>query len=110
MYLYEFANELPIRTHSGLEVATNYSRIVYGGRGAYVEFSFDQVVKTAIFESLTPHYYYREFFTRDSTHAKVYYQRHRVNYADYIPNMFYISPIFLLNFKRTQNKYRVVEV
>ena len=108
MFLYEFTNTLPIKTLSGLIVASNYVRIVYGGRGAYVEFSFEQVFTHLLTKSITPHYYFVEYRTSDNIMA--YFQKHKVSYADYLPNMFYISPVFLQNFERTQKRYRVVEV
>jgi hypothetical protein len=107
MFLYKFTDNLPIRTHSGLTVATNYSRIVYGGRGAYVEFSPFQMVEAALHATNIKHYYYTEFRTLDG--IMVYLQKHCVNYADYLINKYYITPTALQNFERTQNRYRIVE-
>ena len=108
MFLYKFTDNLPIKTLSGLSVATNYTRIVYGGRGAYVEFSLSQIVQQSLHTTDIKHYYYVELRTLDG--VMVYLQKHRVNYADYLLSMYYISPMFLQNFRRTQSKYRVVEV
>ena len=108
MFLYEFDNQLPIRTLSGFVVATNYTRIVYGGRGAYVEFSPTQMIGQALHATNIKHYYYTELRTTDD--VMVYHQKHLVNYADYLFDMYYISPAFLQNFRRTQNSYRIAEV
>ena len=108
MFLYKFTNQLPIKTLSGLTVATNYIRVVYGGRGAYVEFSPTQMIGQALHATNIKHYYYTELRTLDG--VMVYLQKHCVNYADYLLSMYYISPMFLQNFRRTQSKYRVVEV
>jgi hypothetical protein len=110
VFLYEFMGQVPIQTLSGLIIASGFSRIVYGGRGAYVEFRPSQLDASKLQESETKHFYYTEYFTVDSTRAKVYLQRHEVGYADYHLNMFYTSPIFLRDFVRTGKKYRMVEV
>ena len=98
MYKYEFVGERPIKTKSGVVVASDFTRIVHGGRGAYVEFSFEQMEHISMHRVHTYHYYYNEFATIDD--IKVYFQLHRVKYADYIPTMFYISPVYLKGFVR----------
>ena len=108
MFLYEFDNQLPIKTLSGLVIATNYIRVVYGGRGAYVEFSPSQIIVQVLHTSDIKHYYYIELQTLDN--VKVYLQKHCVSYADYLLNMYYITPVALQNFRRTQNRYRIAEV
>ncbi len=106
-----------IQTTTGLLVATGFTRVVHGGRGAYVEFSKEQMLADGLeipagerwrVDSSTA--YYIELRTTDSIHAKVYLQKRMVSYADYHPGMFYISPVYLKDFSRTGQKYRMVEV
>ena len=108
MYHYTFVGQLPVKTLSGLAIASDFTRIVYGERGAYVEFASKQMVKKALRISTTPHWYYKEFRTVDSTNAKVYFQRYVVSYADYKVGMYYVSPSLLSDFIR-RGKYRVIE-
>lgn len=80
---------------SGELLATGYTRVVIGERGPYVEFSPIQLNPDA-FDELNDadHYYYIEL--RSSTDfVKAYLQIHRVDYADYMPEMCYISPFDL---------------
>ena len=108
MYLYTFDGSLPIRTQNGVTIAHDYTRIVHGGRGAYVEFSRDQIIKESLYDPVVLHYYYKEYRTLDN--VKVYCQHHLVSYADYQIGMYYVSPTFLKGFNNTGRKYRMVEV
>jgi len=90
-------------TSKGTHVATGYSRIVIGERGPYIEFSPNNIILTALcvpFVQLgrlanTIDYYYAEFRSFDSAYVKVYLQKSTVDYADYKPGYFYISPFDL---------------
>jgi hypothetical protein len=99
MYKYEFVGDRPIKTLSGLVIASDFKRIAIGNRGAYVEFSTAQIVPSAVHITTMRHYYYVEYVTPDG--IKVYYQLHKVGYANYIPGMWYIAPIHLQGFERT---------
>ena len=89
------------RTATGLLVATNCTRIVYGGRGNYLEFEPEHMVMDHIiipedqeWRQRSPwkdQVFYDEFRTVDKAHVKVYYQRRYVSYADYNPGMYYVS-------------------
>ena len=88
-----------IRSKSGLLLSTGYNRIVFGGRGMYVEFSESQIELTNIHIPLNQLYrltdlriYYVEFRSCDMPSVKIYYQVKTVAYADYKIGMFYISP------------------
>jgi len=72
-------------------VARSYRRVVIGGRGPYVEFRPDDLV-AAVSPVDTPHYYYEE---GQIDGVKVYKQRKRVQYADYVPGLLYLSPFEL---------------
>ena len=96
MNRYEYRGQLPIKTKSGLIVANSYSRIVHGGRGAYVEFHDSYMEKSVLIVVAQPHYYYDEYRTLDG--IKVYHQIRRTDYADYQIGYWYISPTHLRDF------------
>ncbi len=88
-----------LRSDSGLLLATGYNRIVFGGRGMYVEFSESQIEMMNIHIPVNQLYrltdlriYYVEFRSCDVSSVKVYYQVKTVAYADYKIGLFYISP------------------
>lgn len=78
---------------SGLLFSQGYIRVVIGGRGPYVELRRDQILAT-LHEAEAKHYYYTELRT-EAGYSKVYLQRHRVDYADYVPGLCYVSPFDL---------------
>jgi hypothetical protein len=80
-------------------IASDFKRIAIGNRGSYVEFGTEQIVPSAVHITATHHYYYVEYKTTDG--IKVYYQLHRVSYANYVPEMWYIAPMHLQGFERT---------
>ncbi len=87
------------QTRSGLRLAKGYSRVVFGGRGAYVEFDPNHMFHTAIHIPKNQLYrlsdlrvYYIEFRSSDNFNVKVYYQLKTVAYADYKIGFFYICP------------------
>jgi hypothetical protein len=86
---------IPLYTSSGLIVATGFRRIVVGGRGPYVEFDDQQVVRDSILLTPIHHYYYDEWRTKDSANVKLYHQRATVSYADYLVGMWYVAPYLL---------------
>jgi hypothetical protein len=96
MNRYEFKGKLPIKTKSGLVVASSYSRIVHGGRGAYIEFHDSHIDKAVLIPVAQPHYYYDEYRTLDG--IKVYHQIKQVSYADYQIGYWYITPTQLQDF------------
>jgi len=67
---------------SGTLLAKGYVRIVIGGRGPYIEFSDDQIVKNNIYmpkhcehkmqNSLS---WYWEYRSKDKSYVKLYYQK-----------------------------------
>ncbi len=81
-------------TKSGQLVAVGYDRIVIGQRGPYVEYSPEHVWALGMEFADEPHYYYRELRTKQDF-VKVYHQIHRVDYADYLPGKYYVSPFEL---------------
>lgn len=92
-------NSTIFQTKSGLQLARGYSRVVFGGRGAYVEFDPNHMCHTTIHIPKNQLYrlsdlrvYYIEFRSSDESNVKVYYQLKTVSYADYKIGFFYISP------------------
>lgn len=89
-------------TKGGLLVADGYKRIVIGKRGPYIEFTESQINRHAIFVPsqelwrLTSDIaFYIEYRTCDTQYVKIYYQKKVVNYADYLPDHYYVSPFDL---------------
>jgi hypothetical protein len=96
--LYNLSNNL---------VAFDYCRIIYGGRGEYIEFdecslnwdiifipNNQKMKNTFKFNVLWLHSnltYYDEYRTNDKSYVKIYYQRAKVSYADCKIGFYYIS-------------------
>lgn len=100
MNKYEFTGSLPICTKAGIPVADSFTRIVHGGRGAYVE--FDDVKNVFIpdkeqWRLRSDRAFYVEHRTFDG--VKVYHQKKPVDYADYKVGKWYISPLYLDDFE-----------
>ena len=80
--------------------ATDFNRIVHGGRGSYFEFETEHLIKDAVFMPdnmvwrTTPKWrntvFYYEYRTKVGN-LKLYYQRKTVTYADYIVGKWYVS-------------------
>lgn len=87
-------------TRSGVCVATGYDRIVIGDRGPYVEFDATHLIQGVLKETDLSHYYYIELRTVPDN-VKVYAQLRRVNYAEYHPGKFYVSPFELYDDRGT---------
>lgn len=83
-------------------VAVGYQRIVIGGRGPYIEFSENQIIRKNIHVPATELWrlgndisFYDEYRTQDACNVKIYFQKKPVNYADYKLDCYYISPFDL---------------
>lgn len=101
-------NTIDLYTESKLKVATGYERIVIGKRGPYVEFSSPHILVKNLYIPDDQRYrvdsqttYYIEYKTVQDN-VKVYLQKRTVDYADYLPGLWYISPfdLFLLDNER----------
>lgn len=84
-------------------ISTGYNRIVIGDYGAFIEFDKAQIitdnmkVKEGQGDRINDpiynqHIKYYWLTTRDSSDIKIYYQKRTVTYADYLSEMFYVSP------------------
>lgn len=91
---------IKVYTVDGEYIASDYERVVYGGRGAYVEFSDLQLIRTNMYVPRkqswrmdSPEWnnkvYYDEYRTKEG-HIKVYHQKKLVDYADYKVGYWYI--------------------
>jgi hypothetical protein len=96
--LYKF----PLYSSSGNLLAVGYTRIVFGGRGPYVEFDDSQILKHKFEIPKEQEYrltnlttFYLEYRSKDESYVKLYHQKKRVKYADYKIGMYYISPFDL---------------
>lgn len=97
------APQTPLYTLDDTLVCTGYERIVIGDYGAFIEISPEQIRKETLrckpgqeFRQNDPRFSknvkYLWLTAKDLSGCKIYFQRKRVDYADYIPGMYYISP------------------
>lgn len=99
MNKYKFKGEKPLQTKkTGLVIARDFTRIVHGGRGAYVEIADKDINKAAMTLIKARHTYYDEYRAGDEL-VKFYLQRRTVKYADYKVGMWYVSPVDLQGFE-----------
>lgn len=100
---YEVDGDLNCNVYDNLYhlIAHGYSRVVIGDYGAYVEIPLEKMILDDIivkpgqeyrfqpgYENVKYHWY----CLKNNPDIKIYYQKHPVSYADYKPEMFYISP------------------
>lgn len=87
----------------GTKICTGYTRIVIGDYGAFVEISPEQICKESLCckrgqeyrlsdERFAANVKYIWLTAKDRSGCKVYFQKKKVAYADYVPGMYYISP------------------
>ena len=92
--------KIKVYTVDGEYIANDYERVVYGGRGAYVEFNDLQLIRTNMYVPKKQSWrmdnpewnskvYYDEYRTKEG-HIKVYHQKRLVDYADYKVGYWYI--------------------
>ncbi len=92
-----------IYTHAGTLIGEEINKIVVGDYGAFVEISPDRIVRRNIkvkegqeYRYLDPQFAERVKYlwltARDNSNCKIYFQKKKVSYADYLPGYFYISP------------------
>ena len=93
----------PLYTTHGTKLSNGYKRIVIGDYGAFVEITPEQICKEVLEckkgqeyriedERFASRVKYIWLTTKDKSDCKVYWQKKGVDYADYQPNMYYISP------------------
>ena len=97
------APQMPLYTLDDTLLCTGYDRIVIGDYGAFVEISPQQILQEAIcikpgqeFRANDPRFSqnvkYLWLTAKDRSGCKIYCQKKTVDYADYTPGMYYISP------------------
>lgn len=89
-------------TRCGTVIANGYNRIVVGDYGAFIEILPERICKTKIrvkpgqeYRINNPQYdncKYVWMSANDDSQVKIYHQKHPVDYADYVPGRYYISP------------------
>lgn len=95
--------QTPLYSSAGTTLCTGYNRIVIGDYGAFIEISPEQIIKENLivkkgqeFRINEPQYKdrvkYHWLTAKDTSDCKIYFQQKTVEYADYIPGMYYISP------------------
>lgn len=95
-------NSVPLATVCGTVIANGYTRIVIGDYGAFVEISPSQILMSRLHvkEGQTyriedpryaEHVKYLWYTANDRSDVKVYIQKRTVEYADYKPDMIYVS-------------------
>ena len=110
-YLDNIPNELNIEGDKDFKIyalsntliSNGYNRIVIGDYGAFIEFDKTQIVRENIkikqgqeYRINDPNYKdkvkYYWLTAKDDSDIKIYYQKRTVTYADYKPEVFYVSP------------------
>ena len=90
------ADDVILKNDCGTVVSKGYRRVVVGDYGAYIEFTQKQLIQASIApkwagtQSKDASYIWHE--TTDASKTKIYLQQRRVQYADYVPRMYYVSP------------------
>lgn len=90
-------------TLDGTKVCAGYERIVIGDYGAFVEISPERICRNSLCckpgqeyrlsdERFALNVKYIWLTAKDRSGCKIYFQKKKVAYADYIPGMCYISP------------------
>ena len=111
-----YTQDLYLKNNSDILFAKEFTRVVHGGRGDYVEFTreqifprlfykfppeivYDDIVEFDInnFEKYTG-FYYHWLYPEGSVDTKVYFQLRTVKYADYKLYHFYVSPDLFIDF------------
>ena len=88
---------------SGTEIAKDFTRVVIGDYGAFIEISPKDILMENIMikpgqeyrmkeKRYAEHVKYHWYTTRDHANPKLYFQQKTVDYADYKVGMWYISP------------------
>ena len=96
-----------IHSLKGTLISNGYNRIVIGDYGAFIEFDKSQVIRSNLKiksgqeyrindPKYSEHVKYWWLTPKDNSDMKVYYQKRIVSYADYMVDMFYVSPYEIL--------------
>ena len=94
---------MPLFSLDGTQLCIGYDRIVIGDYGAFVEISPDHILQNSLHCKVGQEYRFTDeryaknvkylwLTAADHSDCKIYLQKKRVDYADYVPGMYYISP------------------
>jgi len=103
--------EIALYSVGGIKICSGFKRIVIGDYGAFIEISPDQICKSSLMCKPGQEYRYNDIryaknvkylwlTTKNKSDCKIYLQKKKVDYADYIPGMYYVSPyeVFITEF------------
>lgn len=98
----ENGDVITLRTMRGTPIMQGYDRIVIGDYGAFLETTPDKMMRKYIrikdgqeFRMNDPQFSNCKYIwmtATDDSDVKIYFQKHSVSYADYIPGRIYVSP------------------
>ena len=103
-------DETTLFSKEGTVISKGYNRIVIGDYGAYIEISQAFICKDNLIIEAGQEYRLRKPYidnvkyiwltAKDNSHVKIYEQLRGVTYADYKPDMYYVSiyEVFPINF------------
>lgn len=94
---------MPLFSLDGTQLCDGYDRIVIGDYGAFIEISPDHILQNNLHCKVGQEYRFTDeryaknvkylwLTAADHSDCKIYLQKKRVDYADYVPGMYYISP------------------
>lgn len=95
--------EAVLRSLKGTLLCVGYERIVIGDYGAFVEISPENMREESLCckqgqeyrftdERFSENVKYLWLTVKDKSGCKIYFQKKKVSYADYLPGMYYVSP------------------
>jgi len=91
-----------------INVISEYDRVVIGNHGPYIEFSHDHIICPLTLkhgeewrlDALKAKYiWYEPIVNNHQLPIKIYHQKNKVSYADYIPGKYYVCPYELFSTK-----------
>ena len=94
---------VPLYSSDGIMICKGFNRIVIGDYGAFIEIPPDKICQESLICKKGQEYRYQDgrysknikylwLTTKDLSDCKIYLQKKTVAYADYRPDMYYISP------------------
>lgn len=106
--------ESPLETTEGTLLCSGYRRIVIGDYGAFVEIDSSQINAEVLRCQPGEEYRYTDerfaknckylwLTAKDLSHCKIYHQKKTVDYADYLPEMYYVSPYEVFPAEKGEN-------
>ncbi len=103
-------DDVTLMTTEGTVIANGFNRVVIGHYGPFIEFYRSQAQKENICCKKGQEYRFRDdkyrhsvkyfwYTAKDGSDVKIYFQQKGVTYADYKPDLFYVSPFEVLPLK-----------